>query len=166
MLGGQSKVVGGFLIVPVLVLWILPLPTYRASLPRLVIEDHPMRSVRDCLRSVQSDIRDGSPSWRSLYVAGPASAFGHQHYYYFRGLRPWERDEAPVDLKIYQSLYDESLQRPVLMDASLYGSFRTRLASGDIPTLVDPAIPVAALTLENAVLLTPGAYARCGSAAP
>ncbi len=163
LLGGGSKIVGRFLTIPVAVLWLLPLPTYRASLPRLVIEDHPMRSARDCLWGVRTEIRDGSPLWRGLYVAGPASAFGHQHYYYFHGLRPWERDETPADFKLHQYLYDQSLQRPVLMDASLYGSFRKRLAQGDIPVLRDQAIPVAAVTLENAVLLAPGAYTRCGT---
>ncbi len=163
LLGGQWKIVGRVLTVPVVVLWVLPLPTYRASLPRLVVEDHPMRSARDCLTDVRAEIRDGSPSWRGLYVAGPASAFGHQHYYYFRGLRPWERDETPADVKLHHYLYDQSQQRPVLMDASLYGSFRTRLASGDIPALRDPAISTASMNLDDSVLLLPGPYARCGA---
>src|SRR6185295_12619729 len=109
MLGGQSGIVGRFLIVPLLILSVLPLPTYRGSLPGLVVESHPMRSARDCLRDVRSEMGAGSPSWRGLYVAGPGSAFRHQHYYYFRGLRPWERDVAPEDLKLFQYLHDQSL---------------------------------------------------------
>ncbi len=165
MLGGQSGIVGRFLIVPLLMLSVLPLPTYRGSLPDLVVENHPMRSARDCLRDERSDVVAGSSSWRGLYVAGPGSAFGHQHYYYFRGLRPWERDVAPADLKLHQYLYDQSLQRPVLMDVSVYRSFKERLASGGIPSARDLSVSTVSVKLDDSVLLLPGTYARCGAEA-
>jgi hypothetical protein len=161
VLGGQSGIVGRFLIVPLLMLSVLPLPTYRGSLPNLVAQSHPMRSARDCLRGVRSDLGEAASS-RGLYVAGPGTAFRHEHYYYFRGLRPWERDVAPPDLKLYQYLYDQSLQRPVLVDAGVYGSFNERLASGAIPSARDRPAPPVSVKLDDAVLLLPGAYAGCG----
>ena len=166
MLGGQPGIVGRFLIVPLLLLSILPLQTYRESLPRLTIESHPMQSARDCLSDIRSQLDGSFATWRGLYVAGPGNAFLHQHYFYFRGFRPWERELAPADLKLYQYLYDPAYERPVLIDAAVYGSFRERLAAGAIPSAPSSAAPTARVLLNESVLLLPGPYAGCGPQRP
>jgi hypothetical protein len=168
LLAGRAREVGRYLIVPLVLMWAMPLAAYREALPNLKVGSHPMRSARDCLQDVIPT--GGSPSagspttWRGLYVAGPGNAFGHQHYYYFRGLRPWERDETPTDDRLYAYLYEPLQARPALVAASTYREFQERQSSAAILSLpARQTVPPATIKLDDAVLVLPGPYARCAA---
>jgi hypothetical protein len=94
VLGGSAKQVGRFLGVPLLMLVILPVPAYRETLARLVVQKHPMRTALTCVEGVRSE-GAGGMAWHGLYIAGPDSAYDHGHIYYFRRLRPWDRAQEP-----------------------------------------------------------------------
>ncbi len=165
MLAGRAKEVGLFLIVSLLLLWLVPVQEYRELLPRLTIENHPMRSLLDCVQNLRTTMPADSSSWRGLYVAGPQDALGHGHYYYFRRLRPWERDDPPVSSKVYRSLYDSSAERPVLIAALSYGAFKEQLASAALPADFAAIPPPVVVKLEDALLLLPGVYRACDQSA-
>jgi hypothetical protein len=154
VLAGYPRQVALLLGVPVLILWMLPLPTYRDYLDRFRAEDHPMQSARDCVRSVYP-----AGARQSMYVAGPDSAFGHGHFYYFR---PWEQIRTPADETLFKYLYDPQEQRPVLIAESWYESFKQTSAAAAIPPMPDGQGSPAVLKLDDALLLLPGPYAVCG----
>jgi hypothetical protein len=162
LLAGRTREVGRYLIVPLVLMWAMPLAAYREALPNLTVGRHPMHSARDCLKELATPESGGTSVWHGLYVAGPGNAFGHQHYYYFRGLRPWERDETPADDKLYRYLYGKSEQRPALVAASTYRTFREHLGAGAL-TPPENTGPPAFVTLDDAVLVLPGPYAQCAA---
>jgi 4-amino-4-deoxy-L-arabinose transferase-like glycosyltransferase len=142
-LAGRLREAGRYLVVPVLIMWLLPSEMYRNVLTEIRRENHPFRSVTECIGAV-----------RSLYVAGPDSAYGHQHTYYFRKLGPSERAMEPSAERIEQYL-DGPTPQPVLVDASWYRSHAW------------PATrwPVNTMPLDDALLLLPGTYSRCSATA-
>jgi 4-amino-4-deoxy-L-arabinose transferase-like glycosyltransferase len=156
VLAGHPRQAALLLGVPVLMLWMLPLPTYRDYLHRFRVETtHPMQSARDCIGFVRTAT---APAWQTLYVAGPDSAFGHGHYYYFR---PWEQTRAPADETLSKYLYDPEEQRPVLIAESWYESFKRGVAAGAIPSVPEGGASPGVLKLDDALLLLPGPYAVC-----
>jgi 4-amino-4-deoxy-L-arabinose transferase-like glycosyltransferase len=161
-LASRSRQVGRLLTVPLLMTLLMPpLQGYRETLTRIAVENHPMRSARDCIQRIRSDAGSGPSVWRGLYIAGPDSAFGHE-LYYFRGLRPWERAQTPTDETLRKYLYDPLEQRPVLVDGPLYTSFTKRLASSVVPSARDSRVDPGTVKIDDVRLLLPGVYAVCG----
>ena len=122
---------------------LLPLPAYRDMLNRLDVGDHPMRSARDCIVQVaaRSDAPGSAP--RGIYVVGfnTPGLFGHEHYYYFRRIRPWERTEVVSFETIADHLYDPAQQKPILLKDSVYREFLHRADSPDAPALSSATSP-------------------------
>ncbi|MBI2835436.1 MAG: glycosyltransferase family 39 protein [Acidobacteria bacterium] len=156
---------------PLLVVSMLPLDAYRATLGRLPIEKHPMRSARDCVARVQ---RAGGRE-PGLYVNVPDDLMGHPLNYYFRRIRPWERINSPSKAGLYRRLYVE--QQPVLVGEPWYQEFMRRLRSRDgrfidelaraggldpaaIRAHADDASPPL-VSFSDVLLLLPGPYAVC-----
>jgi 4-amino-4-deoxy-L-arabinose transferase-like glycosyltransferase len=136
-------------VLPFVVISLLPLPAYRASLLALAEESHPYRSTAECLAGV--DRRLGSR--RGLYVAWPYLGTSHPVNYYFRRVKPWERELSvdPNKVAAY-GLGSAAAVRPIL----IYGTEYRKLPA-DLREALPPPVD---LKLDG-LLLLPGPYATC-----
>jgi hypothetical protein len=149
-------------VVPLLVAGLLPLPAYRQMLGRLDDGDGPMRSARDCLLDVAGGLAGHAP--RGLYVLGfNSDAFGHEHYYYFRKVRPWERSESPDFEKMSRYLHDPAQPRPILLKDSIYQDYVRYADSSQDPAAPPRASSPPLMAFGNALLLLPGPYSACSA---
>ena len=97
-----------------------------------------------------------------MYVSGfNSGAFGHEHYYYFRKIRPWEREDPPSFEKIFQYLYDPAHPRPVLLQDAIYQNFMHWAASPEGPVSDSAGTPPERVAFGAVVLVLPGPYAVC-----
>jgi hypothetical protein len=134
------RVVLGLLIVA-----LLPLPAYRASLEAMTVEEHPYRSVSGCLRRIDTAAADGQ---RGLYVVWPDMGIWHPVNYYFRRVRPVQRSfEADPD-----ALREFGRARPIVIWRHHYRTLPPDLRN----TLPEP------LDLRyDVLLLLPGPFGAC-----
>jgi 4-amino-4-deoxy-L-arabinose transferase-like glycosyltransferase len=152
----------------------LPVGLYFDAVSVLRVDDHPLRSARDCLRPLTDEA--------AVNGQGPGvlaeGALTHTFFYYLRSLGPWQRRDIASDPTVYVNLYVSSRRWPVLLSKTRYEEFTNVMRSGD-PTLVeraarkagmDPAVLAAdarSATIgvlkiaDSAYLLLPGAYASC-----
>jgi 4-amino-4-deoxy-L-arabinose transferase-like glycosyltransferase len=136
-------------VLPFVVFSLLPLPAYRASLVALTEESHPYRSTAECLADVDGTLG----STRGLYVPWPYLGTSHPVNYYFRRVKPWERDLAVNPSKVATYGLGRSADvRPILIYGSEYRKLPADLREG-LPKPVD-------LKLDG-LLILPGPYARC-----
>jgi hypothetical protein len=157
LLAGRPRLVSGF-IIPLIVLWVLPLPAYGEIWTRLQVSRHPIRAIRDCVQEVQAHRSDGGQG-PGVYADG-SDALLYAGVYYFRQVHPWQRDERPSDEMVARYLYNPAEQRPVLMAEKRYHAVvGEHQAQGRVERVaIGP-------TLDTLVLL-PGPYAVCAAAAP
>jgi 4-amino-4-deoxy-L-arabinose transferase-like glycosyltransferase len=141
-------------VLPFVVLSLLPLPAYRASLLALTEESHPFRSTAECLARV--DGRLGSR--RGVYVAWPYLGTSHPVNYYFRRVKPWEREISvdPNKVAAY-GLGNSADVRPILIYGTEYRKLSAALREA-LPKPVD-------LQLDG-LLILPGPYAMCQLGSP
>lgn len=137
------------MIVVILVLGVLPLRDYRASLQRLTEGTSPFRDARECLLRVQSE-RSGP----GLYVDVPPEQISHGLYYNFRRVRPWTRRKAAEPDMLARYLGDGPEQRPALVSESVYRDFIRAQPRGSFA-------PPAREAFDGVLLLMPGPYAAC-----
>jgi hypothetical protein len=129
-----------------------PLQGYRASLGRLADTSHPLRTLGECLRSVDAAKRARGEAVFEPY-APARDAFLHSYFYYLRG-SGWY--EEPDDERLREAAFTPGLERPVIMDAADYVAF---LSHADLPERLPTG-----LSRPGLVMLLPGDYARCRSA--
>jgi hypothetical protein len=136
---------------------VLPLPAYRATLPRLLEDRRPLRTASDCLRRLEAR----EPSMRrGLYVDVPAEDMTHPLYYYFRRVRPWLRVDRASPEALARYLDDPAEQRPILVSDDTYQAFMNAApASGAGGRRQSP--PMA--NFPSVSLLLPGPFAECSS---
>ena len=141
-------------VVALLVASVMPLQAYRDQFPRMLIDEHPMRSATQCLATVEAGVPS---SERGLYLDLPGQYISHPLYYYFRRIGPWERTEAGDLAAIARHLDDPAAWKPMLLWDTTYQAFvNGRAASqGGRP----PSLPIVAL--PDVVLLLPGPFAAC-----
>jgi len=141
-------------VVALLVASVMPLQAYREQFPRLLIDEHPMRSATQCLARVEAT---APSSERGLYLDLPGQYISHPLYYYFRRIGPWERTEAGDLAAIAHHLDDPAAWKPMLLWDSTYQAFVNgrAAAQGGRP----PSLPIVAL--PDVVLLLPGPFATC-----
>jgi len=149
-------------VVLLLVASLLPLMPYRDTLAALNTGEHPMATARDCLQRVNEEpaVKALGPP-RGLWVDGLMDGFGHEHYLYFRKIRPWTVAPKPEPEKLAKYLYDPAEQRPSLVLDSVYQQFIRE------PGALDPSggtLPPM-VSFGDVVLLLPGPYAVCSSEA-
>jgi 4-amino-4-deoxy-L-arabinose transferase-like glycosyltransferase len=154
LLGGAGRRASAIAVV-LFVMSVLPHQAYRDSLPRLTLDQHPLRNASDCLVRLQSAMGNPAPG---LYVDVPGEFMSHPLYYYFRRVRPWTRAEAGDPALIRQTLDDPSRARPMLLWDATYRAFMNSQPSR-------PASPPM-IALPDVVLLLPGPYASCSDSAP
>lgn len=166
------------LIVFVFVLGIVPVSGYANTLARLTVENHPMRSLRDCLMRVRGEGGDAHRPGPALYADLHGRNFMHPVHYYFRRLRPWDQTDGVSDALMHNRLYGNS-PRPVLMPEWRYREFaRHLLANGpevieatSTPNMAQPSedwireqrAPVTLAQFYGASILLPGPYAICAT---
>jgi 4-amino-4-deoxy-L-arabinose transferase-like glycosyltransferase len=143
------------IVVALLVMGQLPLQAYRDLLPRLTIEQHPMRSATDCLTRAQAEL---GPEAKGLYLDVPEEFISHPLYYYFRRVRPWIRAPTSDPAAIGRLLADPAQSKPMLVWDSTYRNFMNAQSSR-------PASPPM-VALPDVLLLLPGPYASCSAAVP
>jgi hypothetical protein len=140
------------IVVALVVTSLVPLPAYREILPRLTVEQHPMRSATDCLRRIQRE----AAATPGLYVDVPAEFISHPLYYYFRRVGPWTRapspDPAPI-AKVFAGSGGHT--PPMLVWDATYRDFMNSQSSR-------PASPPM-VALPDVVLLLPPPYQPCGA---
>jgi hypothetical protein len=136
----------------------LPFAPYRGTLSAFNVGGHPMHDARDCVERIAASPQVqalGPP--RGLWVDGLNNGFGHEHYLYFRNIRPWTVAPKPSPEKLAEYLYDPNEQRPSLVLDSVYQDFLHEPgspAAGQLPPMV---------SFGDVVLLLPGPYAACSS---
>ena len=168
-------------VLAVMLLMIVPVPLYRANLSLLSIEEHPLRSARDCVLAVREAERDAGRATLSMFAVMPPGHFDHSFYFYLRGAGFEWIDPIP-DAVLAHALHVVGSQRPVLLPLERYvefaeersrvpelpRSFAFQTEAGTMPAVDDwigraRALGSVDLALHNMQLLLPGPYAVCGS---
>jgi hypothetical protein len=145
------------LVVALLLLGIMPVAAYRASLEQLPAGKHPIRTAAACVAAVH----EGLPERDGLLIDVPDGVW-HPLYYYFRHVRPLAEAAAPFDPAIERSLTDAGAARPILIADSVWRQFSDAKRAAGAPESVT-APPM--LSFLNTTLLLPGPYAACSSEA-
>jgi hypothetical protein len=145
------------LILPIaLLIVVAPLDAYEGTLKRLRVENHPVRSVRDCLMDRRAAEIAAGRVPPGVYAIGEQRWFLHHYFYYLHHLGGWERAETMSPGPLAVALFEPGRQRPVLIGEADYGAFKAEHA--------DALRSVPILPLREVLLLMPGPYAGCGSA--
>ena len=145
-------------VVVLVVLSVLPLQAYRDAWTRLAIEEHPMRSASECLTRLEPETGRNTPG---LYVDVPDIYISHPLYYYFRRVRPWTRAKDSDPDAIARYLDDPAERRPMLVWDTTYQNFMNARAVAESGRPASPPM----VALPDVVLLLPGPYAVCSTAA-
>lgn len=156
VLAARSRLVDR-LAIPLVILWMLPLPVYRDWLTRLTVGAHPMRATVECIHRIQADVATPQPP--GLYVDLPDTSLGHPLYYYFRRVRPWTRAESRSPLALQQYVNDPAERRPSLVWEPTYREFR-RLDHTSSLDMDAAQLPLVSFP-DDALLLLPGPYGAC-----
>jgi hypothetical protein len=152
LLAGKGKPVAR-IAVPLLLLTLLPVGPYRATLARLNAGTHPLQSASACVQSVQTEERAAGRPAAGVEAYLPAGAYQHRYFFYFRRLGWNWRTELP-DAELLRMLERPGEQRPVLLPLRRFAAVREAHDASGTPR---PLVQV-----EDVVLLLPGPYARCG----
>jgi len=152
-LAGRGVLAARVLLPLGLLLVVVPTDAYETSLRRTTLNEHPMRTARDCLMRVRQREYEAHRPAPGIYVIGEQKWMLHSHYYYFRHLGRWERAERVNDEVLEQGLFADGYQRPILIGDADYQAFKARH-----PNALQ-SLPL--LRLRDALLLMPGPYAAC-----
>jgi len=152
LLAGRGELVAR-IAVPLLLLTLLPLGPYRATLARLNASSHPLQSASACIQSVQGSERAAGRRVAGVEAYLPADSYQHSYFFYFRRLGLSWRTELSDD-QLLRMLDTPGEQRPVLLPLRRFAAVR------EAHDALGATRPL--LQLEDVVLLLPGPYARCG----
>jgi hypothetical protein len=139
--------------VGVMLLMLAPVSAYQTTLPNLVVEHHPWRSARDCMKKVYGIERQAGRQPKDVVFFIPEGFFQHQYFYYFRELNWNLRTRDMTDTEIASIIDDAPEQRPLLMPVPRYEQFLLTRRTVPAPLRVRDS---------NMVLLMPGPFAPCG----
>ena len=143
------------IILPVTVLLVVaPVTAYEDTLKRLRVENHPVRSVRDCLMGKRAAEIAAGRTPPGVYAIGEQHWFLHHYFYYLHQLGGWERAETMSPGALTLALFEPGRQRPVLIGDADYRAFKADHAEAL------SSVPI--LPLREVLLLMPGPYAGCG----
>ena len=157
ILAGRRSVATRFLFPAVVLLAVLPVNSYEDTLKRLRVEEHPLRTARDCLVPVWERERQAGRQAAGVLSIGEKRWFLHNYFYYLRHAGGWESVETLDPAAVSSALFEPGRQRLVLIPDDDYRAFRASHG----PELAEiPALP-----LRNVLLLMPGPYAACGPGA-
>jgi 4-amino-4-deoxy-L-arabinose transferase-like glycosyltransferase len=151
LIAGRGDLAARFLWPLALMLAIVPLNAYENIWKKVQVENHPVRSARDCMMRVQQAERAAGRPGPGVYAIGEHIWFLHTYFYYLRPLG-WDRSEGINQFAVDAAMVAPGMQRPVIMQESAYQEVRHRYRD-----LIIPMLP-----LQTALLLTPGPYGECG----
>jgi 4-amino-4-deoxy-L-arabinose transferase-like glycosyltransferase len=134
-----------------LLLAVVPLNGYENIWKKVQIENHPVRTARDCMMRVQRDERAAGRPGPGIYAIGEHRWFLHSYYYYLRQLG-WDKDEALNQRAVDAAFVAPGMQRPIMMEEAMYRSVRHRYRD-----MIIQMVP-----LPTVLLITPGPYGECG----
>jgi 4-amino-4-deoxy-L-arabinose transferase-like glycosyltransferase len=124
---------------------------YEAVWRRAALDEHPLRSLGDCLQRVrQAEIAAGRPA-HGVYAISEHRWFLHSYYYYFHRLG-WDRSEQYDPGVLEPMLFTPGQQRPVLMPDDVFWQVRAN----------HPDVVLDRLPLATVLLVLPGPYEACG----
>jgi hypothetical protein len=165
----------------VMLMTLVPIPQYRSTLSRTVVEQHTLRSARDCVLEVRSREHRAGRATPTLLAALPPSHFLHSFFFYLRDAG-FEWADPIADNTLAKALHSAGGQRPVLLPLDRYVEFvegRSRKPTlswnrslstrvGTMPAVDDwirltQVIGVIDLQVFNVQLLLPGPYTGCGT---
>lgn len=126
-----------------------PLLAYRGTIDRLTIERHPLRTVRDCLVTVNDGLLADGKGSRGVYVVMPERWLFHSYFYYLRSVGPLERGDGFDEPAILRRLSGADAG-PVMIPRSAYDTLRARGTEA-----------VASVGLGELLVLLPGRYGAC-----
>ena len=152
LVAGWGKRVGQ-VAVPLLLLSLLPVEAYRATLARLNEATHPLQAAHACVQSVQASERAAGRRVAGVDAYLPAGFYQHRYFFYLRTLG-WDWRTELTDAELLRMLDTPEAQRPVLLPLRRFAAIREAYRAGG------PSTPL--VQLEDVVLLLPGPYARCG----
>jgi hypothetical protein len=138
---------------PLVVLTLLPVGAYRATLARVDTATHPLQTARACIQSIQGSERAAGRRVAGVEAYLPDSSYRHRYFFYLRPLG-WNVRAELSDAELLRMLDMPGEQRPVLLPFRRFAAIR---GAYDAPGTARPL-----LQLEDVVLLLPGPYARCG----
>ena len=177
ILGAPMAVLRALVVIAVL-LAVMPLAAYQAHLARTVESDHPLRTVRDCLRPLVADaVAAGRPA-PGVWVEAPP-ALPHVYTYYLRDLGPWQHRDFASDGTVAKHLVTPDNYRPVLLSRERYEEVMKRLIEqrGDLfdrvsrmtqqtPEAIEQGARDTVLGIiefPGMVFLLPGPYSACAA---
>lgn len=145
---GSLRLGSGLLAVVLMALLLpTPLAAYGENLRRLNVTRRPLGAVAECLRRVDAE-RAGA------YAPVSEAAFLHPYFYYLRG-DGWHEPVDPQRLRAALSV--DGQQRPVVLEKAHYASLLDRNGPDGSPP--------ATIELSTVLVLLPGPFRTCGSAA-
>ena len=151
---GGRAVTGIRVILPFVVLIVmLPVSTYRATLAKLPVERHPLRTIGACMAGVSSRAARHGQRDTGVYSTGEQRWFLHSYYYYLRRAGRWEHSEVADPRRLSEALFTPGRQRPVIIDEPQFRAFK----AGREPQV--QAIPL--VPMRESLLILPGPYAAC-----
>jgi hypothetical protein len=154
--GGYSRLLSRGLALAAVGL-VLPITGYQHMLFRAKLDDHPLRTLRDCAISV-----GGSRAPVQMYPLYQEFVT-HANYYYLRRIGPWiAHDRHPTHGELQRQLFVPGEQSLVIMLRRDWDTFKQEVARGSTGAI---RLPVSLALQDDIVLLTPGPFDVCGRAA-
>jgi 4-amino-4-deoxy-L-arabinose transferase-like glycosyltransferase len=155
LVAGRGALAARLLWPVALMVAIVPVNGYENIWKRTLVEEHPLRSARECLTRVQHAERAAGRPGPGVYSIGQHRWFLHSYYYYLRDLG-WEAVDEIQQPALDAAILEAGRQRPVMIDDRAFLSARSRYRD----------VNVAMLRFSTALLLLPGPYALCDQSAP
>jgi 4-amino-4-deoxy-L-arabinose transferase-like glycosyltransferase len=151
LFAGRGAVAARLLWPICLLLAVIPVNAYENVWKRTQLDEHPVRTMGECLSRVQQSERQAGRPGPGVLAIGDHRWFLHSYYYYLRHVG-WERIEQVQTRAVDAALVGDGYQRPILIPDVDYRAIRGRYRDVVIPMLPLPTV----------LLLTPGPYAVCG----
>jgi 4-amino-4-deoxy-L-arabinose transferase-like glycosyltransferase len=133
-----------------------PISAYPLTIGRLTSVSHSWRALRDCAVTLPS-----APAGTHVYPS--YQLLNHWPYYYLRHVGPWvEHDGSPKADELELRLYTFGQQSLVILSRGDYQTFIRQTALGEVQAV---GVPLGLEVSEDIVLLTPGPFEVCATAA-
>jgi 4-amino-4-deoxy-L-arabinose transferase-like glycosyltransferase len=152
ILAGRGMLAARLLWPVALLLAVIPVNAYENVWKRTFVEEHPLRTARDCLQRARETELAAGRSAPPPYAIGEHRWFLHSYYYYLHRAGGWERAETFNQRAVDAGLLAPGQQRPIMMEEETYRALKERYRE-----VIVPRVPFGRM-----LLLTPGPYAPCG----
>jgi 4-amino-4-deoxy-L-arabinose transferase-like glycosyltransferase len=133
--------------------FVVPLAEYRATLVELAREDHPLRTLSECVGRVRAEQRRAGVTPSALVVWLPPIVFQHQYFSYFHR-HGWTEVDGLSDEQIAALVNTPGADRPVLLPTGRFIEYlKASNQNGGKPLFRASAV--------DATMLLPAQFAQC-----